>query len=110
MKYTKGILASILMTVLFVGCATIRGNTLAEQRQYVLDMMDEALVRLYNENPIAKEQIKNAAGYGVFSNINSNIFLLSTGSGYGVVTDLGECIKLIFLLLSLTRFCGLPLI
>jgi len=86
-KYTKGILVILLMTVLFDGCATIRGNTLTEQREYVLDMMDETLVRLYNENPIAKEQIKKAAGYGVFSNINSNIFLLSTGSGYGVVTD-----------------------
>jgi len=86
-KYTKGTLAILLMTVLFVGCATIKGNTLAEQRQYVLDMKDMTLVRLYNENSIAKEQIKTAAGYGVFSNINSNIFLLSTGSGYGVVTD-----------------------
>lgn len=86
-KFTKSILIIILSIVLFVGCATIRGNTLAEQRQYVLDMMDETLVRLYNENPIAKEQIKTAAGYGVFSNINSHIFLLSTGSGYGVVTD-----------------------
>lgn len=87
MKFTKGILLILLMIVLFDGCATIKGNTFAEQRQYVLDMMDEALVRLYNENPIAKEQIKNAAGYGVFSNINSNLFLFSTGSGYGVVTD-----------------------
>ena len=87
MKFTKSILSILLMIVLFDGCATIRGNTLAEQRQYVLDMMDETLVRLYDENPIAKEQIKDSAGYGVFSNINSNIFLLSTGSGYGVVTD-----------------------
>ena len=29
--------------------------------------------------PIAKEQIKNSAGYGVFSNINTHIFFLSSG-------------------------------
>ncbi len=87
MKFTNDILIILLATVLFAGCATIKGNTVAEQRQFVLDMKDETLARLYDEKPIAKEQIKKAAGYGIFSNINSNIFLLSTGSGYGVVID-----------------------
>jgi len=87
MRFTNDILTILLAAVLFAGCASIKGNTVAEQRQYVLDMRDEALARLYDEQPVAKEQIKGAAGYGVFSNINSNIFLLSTGSGYGVVTD-----------------------
>ncbi len=87
MRFTNDILIIFLMAVLFAGCATIKGNNIAEQRQFVLDMRDEALARLYDEQPVAKEQIKGAAGYGVFSNINSNIFLLSTGSGYGVVTD-----------------------
>ena len=87
MKLTNDVLIILLATVLFAGCATIKGNTVAEQRQFVLDMKDETLARLYDEKPIAKEQIKKAAGYGIFSNINSNIFLLSTGSGYGVVID-----------------------
>ncbi len=87
MKFTKDILIILLVTVSFAGCAMIKGNTIPEQRQFVLKMKDETLARLYDEKPIAKEQIKKAAGYGVFSNINSNIFFLSTGSGYGVVTD-----------------------
>ena len=87
MKFASYILISLLTLVLFAGCATIKGNNIAEQKEYVHDMKAEALTRLYDEYPIAKEQIKKAAGYGVFSNINSNIFLLSTGSGYGVVTD-----------------------
>ncbi len=87
MRFTNDILIILLMAVLFAGCASIKGNTVAEQRQFVLDMKDETLARLYNEKPVAKEQIKGAAGYGIFSNINTNIFLLSTGSGYGVVTD-----------------------
>ncbi len=87
MKFTNDILIILLPIILFAGCATIKGNTVAEQRQYVLDMRDETLARLYDDKPIAKEQIKKAAGYGVFSNIGSHIFLLSTGSGYGVITD-----------------------
>ena len=87
MKFTNNVLIILLAAVLFAGCATIKGTTVAEQRQYVLDMRDKTLARLYGEHPIAKEQIKKAAGYGVFSNINTNLFLLSTGSGYGVVTD-----------------------
>ncbi len=87
MKFNNNILLILLAIVVLAGCATIKGNTVADQRQYVLDMKEETLVRLYEETPIAKEQIKKAAGYGVFSNINTNLFLLSSGSGYGVITD-----------------------
>jgi lipid-binding SYLF domain-containing protein len=87
MKFINNTLLVLLAIVLLAGCATIKGNTVADQRQYVLDMKDEVLARLYEETPVAKEQIKKAAGYGVFSNINTNLFLLSSGSGYGVVTD-----------------------
>ncbi len=87
MKFTNRRLVILLALVVFAGCATIKGNTIAEQREYVFGMKDDTLARLYKEVPIAKEQIKNAAGYGVFSNINTNLFLLSSGSGYGVVTD-----------------------
>ena len=87
MKITSYILISLLTLFLFVGCATIKGNNIAEQKGYVHDMKAETLTRLYDEYPIAKEQIKNSAGYGVFSNINTHIFFLSSGSGYGVVTD-----------------------
>ncbi len=87
MKFINNTLLVLLAIVLLAGCATIKGNTVADQRQYVLDMKDETLARLYEETPVAKAQIKKAAGYGVFSNINTNLFLLSSGSGYGVVTD-----------------------
>jgi len=80
-------LAISFTIVLLAGCAAIQGNSIVEQREYVLDMKDATLVRLYKEFPIAKQQIKNSAGYGVFSNINTNLFLLSSGSGYGIVTD-----------------------
>ena len=33
----------------------------------------------------AEEKVRNAAGYGVFSNINSYLLFVSTGNGYGVM-------------------------
>ncbi len=95
MKFTSNILIGLFTLVLFSffmlvmisGCATIKGNNIAEQKDYVQDMKANTLTRLFNEYPVAKEQIKNSAGYGVFSNINTHIFVLSGGSGYGVVTD-----------------------
>ncbi len=87
MKFVEKAVPILFTIVLLAGCATIKGNSVVEQREYVLDMKGDTLARLYTEFPIAKEQIKKSAGYGVFSNINTNLFLLSSGSGYGVVTD-----------------------
>ena len=58
MKFNNNTLMILLAIVLLAGCATIKGNTVADQRQYVLDMREEVLARLYEETPIAKEQIK----------------------------------------------------
>ncbi len=87
MKFTNSRLAILSTIILLAGCATIKGSNIAEQKEYVHDMKAETLTRLYDEYPLAKEQINNSAGYGVFSNINTHIFFLSSGSGYGVVTD-----------------------
>ncbi len=87
MKSSKSRLMALSLVIALAGCATIKGNNYAEQRQYVLDVKSDTLASLYHEYPIAKEQIKNSAGYGVFSNINTHIFFVSGGSGYGVVTD-----------------------
>ena len=64
-----------------------KGDDLEEKRARVRKDRDEILARLYKENPDAKDKIKNAAGYGTFNNKNMNLFLLSTGHGYGVVVD-----------------------
>ncbi len=77
-----------LLVPFFASCSTIKGSTVKDQRQYVLDMGENTLKKLYSEKPVAKTQIKEAAGYGVFSNIGTNLFLLSTGNGYGVVKDI----------------------
>jgi lipid-binding SYLF domain-containing protein len=50
-------------------------------------MKDETLAKLYAQKPETRAMIKKAAGYGVFSNIGTYIFLLSSGNGYGIVVD-----------------------
>jgi lipid-binding SYLF domain-containing protein len=74
--------------VLLAGCGPKKkGLTLDERRQSVADMEKETLQRLYKEAPDAQAKIESAPGYGVFSNANVNLVLVSAGGGYGVVVD-----------------------
>ncbi len=78
---------SILLIMLATACMSPKGNTPAEKRQTVERMRSETLAQLYKVHPYAKTQIRQAVGYGVFSNVGINLFLLSTASGWGVVRD-----------------------
>jgi lipid-binding SYLF domain-containing protein len=64
-----------------------KGESAEEKRAQVRKSRDEILARLYAEHPEAKDKIQKAAGYGAFNNKNLNLFLLSSGHGYGVVVD-----------------------
>ena len=75
------------ISLFLVSCATPKGVTKQEQRDYVLKMRDETLAKLYAKKPETKAMIKKAAGYGVFSSVGTYIFLLAGGSGYGIVVD-----------------------
>ncbi|MBW2109632.1 MAG: hypothetical protein JRI36_13340 [Deltaproteobacteria bacterium] len=77
----------LTMIVSLMGCATPKGVTKQEQRNYILKMKDQTLAELYAKKPETKAMIKKAAGYGVFTNIGTYLFLLAGGSGYGVVVD-----------------------
>ena len=78
----------IIVTAFFlVSCATPKGVTKQDQRDYALKMKNETLAKLYKTKPGTRGMIKKAAGYGVFSNISSYLFLVSTGTGYGIVHD-----------------------
>ena len=80
-------LTLLVLFSLFSGCSGIQGKSKAERQGYVNDMRSETLKMLYDYKPSASAQLSEAVGYAVFSNINSNLLLLSTGSGYGVVHD-----------------------
>lgn len=77
----------IALLTIITGCAAPKGTTIQEKRNYVLEMKDQTLTKLYKEESQAKNEIQSAVGYGVFSSINTNLLLLSTARGYGVVKD-----------------------
>jgi len=64
-----------------------KGDNVEEKRAKVRKERDEILAKLYQEKPEARAKIQKAVGYGAFNNKNMNLFLLSTGHGYGVVVD-----------------------
>jgi lipid-binding SYLF domain-containing protein len=70
-----------------IGCASPKGATALEQRDYVNKMHDQTLRELYQQNPEAQEKVTSAAGHAVFSYFGTNLILLSTEGGYGVVVD-----------------------
>jgi lipid-binding SYLF domain-containing protein len=81
------IILCLLVFGIVAGCGP-RGNlTVVEKRQKVIDMEQETLERLYKEAPETRAKIKNAVGYGTFSNANVNIILVSAGGGYGSVVE-----------------------
>ena len=87
--------ARILLTLAVValglpaaaGLFSAKGDNAEEKRAKVRQDRDEILAKLYKTNPEAKAKIEKAAGYGTFNNKNMNLFLLSTGHGYGMVVD-----------------------
>ena len=76
-----------VIAMVFAGCATPMGDTTSEQKSYVQKMRMETLSELYKEKPITRETVAKSAGYAVFSNININLFILSSGNGYGIARN-----------------------
>ncbi len=81
------LIVSVAAMGLSSGCAVPRGKTVLEKQQYVREMRGGTLAVLYRYRPDLEERIRDAAGYGVFSNVNIHLLMLATGHGYGVVVD-----------------------
>jgi lipid-binding SYLF domain-containing protein len=58
-----------------------------EARKELQEMRQSTLNDLYQIHPAAKNEIQNAAGYAVFSNVGINLLLLSTANGSGIAHD-----------------------
>jgi lipid-binding SYLF domain-containing protein len=90
-RMNRRILILLTITTLalpaFAGLFGPKGDNVKEKQAKVRKDRDEILAKLYAAHPEARDKIKNAAGYGTFNNKNMNLFLLSTGHGYGVVVD-----------------------
>ena len=77
----------LMLIPLMAGCLGPKGNTIPEKQAYVINVRNETLEELYAQKPEVKSRVEKAAGYGVFSNIGTKIFLLATGHGFGVVVN-----------------------
>lgn len=82
---TKTLVLLALVATIVAGCSSPGGTTVGEKRTEVLNTKNSMLAELYEKIPETRAKVANAAGYGTFSNININLFLASTGNGYGVV-------------------------
>ncbi len=65
----------------------LKPKTPQEWRTYLSFRRDEALEDLYKIKPEAKDVIKRAHGYAVFTNFSTKIFFVGSGSGRGLVHD-----------------------
>ncbi len=81
------VICLVAVGLLFSACARPKGDTPQEKRDFVLQMKDNALAKLYAEKPYAKEVVNKAAGYAVFSNFNTQLLIIGSGNGYGVAVD-----------------------
>src|SRR4030042_859864 len=81
------ILLTVVLLLPFSGCGPSSNLSVTERQQIIGSMESETLARLNKEQPATRDKIKNAAGYGVFSNANVNLIFASAGGGYGIVVD-----------------------
>jgi lipid-binding SYLF domain-containing protein len=82
-------LLSIAILLVSIGLAACgpKGATPDDKRKVVRDMRAETLNELYEKRPETRSKLRQAVGYGVFSNIETKIMFVGGGSGYGVLVD-----------------------
>jgi len=74
-------------SLLFVLACGPKGESPEAQRKFVRDMRAETLKELFAMRPETRKRVEGAAGYGVFSNLETKIMFVGGGSGYGIVHD-----------------------
>ena len=84
MKSPSTVLVAVLSFFLLTGFFGPDGDDPKEQRKSVQAMKHETLEKLYGYHPEAKQRVESSVGYAVFSNTGINLFLLSTGRGWGL--------------------------
>lgn len=72
------------------GTSSTNEALFSAKQKVIRDMRDATLARLFKAKPETKEEISQAAGYGVFDAAQTNVILLVTGKGSGIVVDNAE--------------------
>jgi len=85
MKSLLTILTTAFVVLVFIALPlTAVAASKESERQEIRKMAKQTLSRLYKAQPSAKRAIEGAAGYAVFSNFGTKIFVAGGGSGKGV--------------------------
>jgi lipid-binding SYLF domain-containing protein len=77
------LLSLILLTVVLANAK----DKPDEQRGKIRKMAAATLTELYGLQPASKTLLQKSAGYAVFSNVGTNVLLLSTARGAGVAVN-----------------------
>ena len=80
-------IASSLVVILLVTSMASAGDSPDKNRDKTRKMAAQTLQELYKLEPTAKEAVQKAAGYAVFNNMGTNLFLLSTARGAGIAAN-----------------------
>src|SRR6266536_1077149 len=64
-----------------------KGDSNTEKKATIREDRDEMLKQLYATKPDMKNVLKKSAGYATFKQVNVNLLLLASASGYGVLMD-----------------------
>ena len=86
MKHNVVTIGLIFLMTIVCGCGP-KGATRTEKIQSSQTMVQSTLQEAYRRKPDLKPMVEQAEGYAVFSNIGTQLFILATGNGYGVVYD-----------------------
>ncbi|NRA21552.1 MAG: hypothetical protein HRU05_13820 [Oceanospirillaceae bacterium] len=86
-KLSLATMALLVAIMSLTACSTIPGETKTEQILTIDELLKNTLADLYQQNPEAKAQIKNAVGYAIMNNKITKIPLVGAGAGYGVAIN-----------------------
>jgi len=80
------IAASFAMILLAGGLASAKDSP-QQKREKTRKMAAQTLQDLYKLQPTSQAAIQASAGYAVFNNMGTNLFLLSTARGAGIAVN-----------------------
>lgn len=86
-KLTVAFTMMLLVFVQANSLAHAATATVEEKKQSVRNAVADTLERLYTHQPQAKEAVEGNAGYAVFNNIGTKIFVTGGGKGKGMAVN-----------------------
>ena len=86
MKNYLLLIGFVLAMTIAYGCGP-SGETRVEKIESSNQMVQDTLQEAYRRKPALKPMVQRAQGYAVFKNFGTQLMVLATGTGYGVVHD-----------------------